>query len=241
MHIECIVDSIFQRRPKDQEMVIAALQQSCCSYTCNLGVPFCAIGVQQRRTKRSRDILNSSLESYGVNRESLGRYCLPEPCSAGLSEPESIGRFDLDSVTGTWKKLPNKSDSMDEACDIVELPWVFRKALKFLNTLVLVDDRRTSFKTVLKAGGIMDVVEEYPWTGDIVKHSRRDKRKGIHTGKVEVVDGKWPSIVVAWDGAFSGTCRDTFVLEHNGAELRQITEMQVDSKRIRYFTVYQRA
>lgn len=221
--------------------MVVALQQLCCSQSYQLGVPFCAIGVQQRRRKRSRDILNSSLVSYGVNRDGLSRYCLPESGTAGISEPESIGRFDLDSVTGTWKKLPAKSDSMDEACDMVELPWVFRKALKFLNTLVLLDDRSTRFKTVLKAGGIMDVVEEYPWTGETVKHSRRDKRKGFHTGKVELVDGKWPSIVVMWDGKYSGTCRDTFVLEQNGAELRQITEMRVETKSIRYVTVYQRA
>eukprot|EP00889_Picochlorum_renovo_P003599 jgi/Picre1/30629/NNA_005990.t1 len=101
--------------------------------------------------------------SHSCHLDGLGRYCLPESGTAGVSEPEAIGRFDLGSVTGTWKKLPDKSDSMDEACDMVELPWVFRKALKFLNTLVLLDDRSTMFKTVLKAGGIMDVVEEYPW------------------------------------------------------------------------------
>lgn len=31
----------------------------------------------------------------------------------------------------------------------------------------------------------MDVVEQYPWSGETVIHKRRDKRKGTHTGHVE--------------------------------------------------------
>ena len=27
-------------------------------------------------------------------------------------------------------------------------------------------------------------VESYPWSGETVKHKRRDKRRGIHTGQV---------------------------------------------------------
>ena len=48
-----------------------------------------------------------------------------------------------------------------------------------------VEDTEEYFKTVLKAGGIMDVVELYPWKGETVIHKRRDKRKGTHSGHVE--------------------------------------------------------
>jgi hypothetical protein len=30
----------------------------------------------------------------------------------------------------------------------------------------------------------MDVVEQYPWSGEVVTHKRRDKRSGHHLGRV---------------------------------------------------------
>ncbi len=47
-----------------------------------------------------------------------------------------------------------------------------------------IEDNKNYFKTTLKAGGIMDVVEQYPWSGETVEHSRRDKRPGRHFGRV---------------------------------------------------------
>ena len=53
-----------------------------------------------------------------------------------------------------------------------------------LNGVSQVEDTEKYFKTTLKAGGIMDVVEQYPWTGETVEHGRRDKRKGTHRGSL---------------------------------------------------------
>lgn len=39
----------------------------------------------------------------------------------------------------------------------------------------------------------MDVVEQYPWTGEEKQHSRRDKRAGHHYGRIVKTD-KGPSI-----------------------------------------------
>jgi len=50
------------------------------------------------------------------------------------------------------------SDSMDAACDAVQLSWVLRKGLKVLSKLE-VEDTPEHFVTRIKAGGIMDVVE----------------------------------------------------------------------------------
>jgi len=38
-------------------------------------------------------------------------------------------------LSGKWHKDKSQSDSMQEACDIVELKWVLRRALAILNTL----------------------------------------------------------------------------------------------------------
>ena len=52
--------------------------------------------------------------------------------------------------------------------------------------MLQVENTQDHFKTTMKAGGIMDVVEQYPWTGEAVQHSRRDKRKGLNEGHVEM-------------------------------------------------------
>lgn len=145
------------------------------------------------------------------------------------------------NVTGTWVKDRSKSSSMDDACDAVELPFIYRKAIPFLNRLVLVDDEQ-HFRTVLKAGGLLDVEEEYPWTGDEVAHHRRDKRRGKHTGRVCRTDSGFPRIMVRWSDPYGGTCTDTFELVKGsgGMEMKQSTMMVVRGKNIEYFTYYRR-
>lgn len=39
------------------------------------------------------------------------------------------------NLSGIWRKDQAASDSMDDACDAVQLPWVLRQALKVLTTL----------------------------------------------------------------------------------------------------------
>ena len=141
---------------------------------------------------------------------------------------------------------------MKEACDIMQLPWIFRKAVLVLNTLQVltsllllqslqshqhaswreswpclctadqhrqasadfgqtrcfdvraaadwhpglalatygldwcqVEETDAHFRTAVKAGGILDIVEQYPFDGSLVKHARRDKRQGQHIGSVK--------------------------------------------------------
>ena len=59
------------------------------------------------------------------------------------------------------RKDKGRSDSLDEACDTIQLPWLYRKALALLNTME-VEDSEHDLTTRLKAGGIMDVVGTYP-------------------------------------------------------------------------------
>lgn len=56
------------------------------------------------------------------------------------------------------------------------------------HAMMQIEDTPDHFRTVIKAGGIMDVVEQYPWTGQEQQHSRRDKRSGHHSGKVVKTD-----------------------------------------------------
>ncbi len=78
-----------------------------------------------------------------------------------------------------------------------------------------IEDDGVHFKTILKAGGVMDVVEQYPWTGDLVTHKRRDKRAGHHEGRVQMSDDG-PQLVLEWGEPHAGKGTDTFVFVANG-------------------------
>ncbi|PSC68224.1 poly-glutamine tract-binding [Micractinium conductrix] len=145
------------------------------------------------------------------------------------------------SLTGRWKKCKASSDPMDEACDLVALPWVLRRAIGVLNYLELEDQAESHFATNLKAGGVLDVVERYPWSGATVAHPRRDKRRGQHTAHVERTE-RGPCIVATWGEPYGGECRDTFELSPDGQVLTQHTEMSIASsgRFTTYKTVFNR-
>ncbi|KAL4445837.1 hypothetical protein ABPG77_009036 [Micractinium sp. CCAP 211/92] len=117
---------------------------------------------------------------------------------------------------------------------MVQLPWLYRQAMKFLNVLE-VEDTAEQFKTVLKAGGIMDTVEEYSWDGQDVEHPRRDKRHGMHTGHVTRTE-QGPCIDVVWGEPHAGHGSDTFQLSPDGDTLTQQTVMvgTASGRRVQY-------
>ncbi|KAK9822357.1 hypothetical protein WJX81_001129 [Elliptochloris bilobata] len=145
-------------------------------------------------------------------------------------------------LTGKWRKDKEQSDPMEEACDLVELPWLLKKAVLVHNTLEL-EDTPEFFRTTLKAGGVLDVVERYPWSGEVVLHKRRDKRSGQHRGRVERTSDGHPCILVEWDDPHGGVCSDMFVLGDGGYTLTQLSDMTIrdSGRRFQYKTVFQRA
>lgn len=48
-----------------------------------------------------------------------------------------------------------------------------------------IEDTEESFAFTLKAGGVLDVKECFPRTGEQVEHNRRDKRRGKRRGRLE--------------------------------------------------------
>jgi hypothetical protein len=147
---------------------------------------------------------------------------------------------DASTLTGTWRKDREASDPMTEACDMVALPWILRQALNVLEVLH-VEETQEHFKTVMKAGGVLDVAEKYRWDGEAVEHSRRDKRRGKHVGRVRRTEDGHPCIEVSWDDPYGGVCCDEFQLSSCGSKLVQVTNMTVGEKSTLYKTVYRRA
>ena len=156
-----------------------------------------------------------------------------------------------EAFSGTWKKIPEQSDlqGLQTACDLVNLPWIFRRALFFLNTLQLkADDEHLT--TTLKAGGIMDVKETYQWNVPS-SHPRRDKRKGRHTGTAYIkystplttatpIDSL--TVDVEFDNPYGGWCTDSFQLTDDGTVLRVQTDMKMkeSGKKVSYHAMYKR-
>ena len=92
-------------------------------------------------------------------------------------------------LCGTWYKDPARCDSMEPAFKAVSLPWLYKLAVRFLNTLrIEIED--DSLSVIVKAGGIMDVVETYPMSGECTVLKRRDKRTGSVVGDLRVDDGR---------------------------------------------------
>lgn len=85
----------------------------------------------------------------------------------------------------------------------------------------------THLKTVVKAGGILDIVEVYPWTGEKKKYPRRDKKRGKHLAWVGCTE-KGPYVEMTWGQPYAGWSRDSFELSNNGMQLTMSTQIRVD-------------
>lgn len=167
--------------------------------------------------------------------------------AASRRNPSSLKAVGDAGLTGRWRKDRARSDAMGPACDAVALPWVLRKAIDVLSVLDVVDESvednsdEGTFQTVIKAGGVLDVREKYPWTGATVAHARRDKRRGGHTGRVTRSAAGHPVIEVTWGDPHGGACTDEFIVSDSGRVLTQRTIMDMaNGAHIEYNTVYVR-
>ena len=91
-----------------------------------------------------------------------------------------------------WAVLVRLSHAV--RCMLDSNSWKFNDFVEVTQALCSVacfpqiKDTADNFRTVIKAGGIMDVVEQYPWNGQEQQYSCRDKRAGHHHGKVVKID-----------------------------------------------------
>jgi hypothetical protein len=97
--------------------------------------------------------------------------------------------MEKEDFCGTWRKDLARCESMDAAFKAVSLPYLYRLAVRYLNTM-RIEIKDQSLIIIVKAGGMMDVVETYPLSGDCALQKRRDKRKGAVHGTVELIDGR---------------------------------------------------
>lgn len=74
------------------------------------------------------------------------------------------------------------------------------------------------FKTIVKAGGILDIVECFPWSGEKKEFPRRDKRRGKMSASVRLMqDGIF--VDCEWGGPYAGKATDEYTLSEDGTKL----------------------
>ena len=153
----------------------AAVAGLCSADSLRGGFRFCPKKRSQRQGISSLAPLQRSLSSTSTSSTSTTS-SLSALSSRDAPAPPPLD-FRPDSLTGRWHKLKAESDDMRAACDAVELNAVLRMGVGLVNTLEIEDERQGLgdsgghyFATTLKAGGILDVKERYPWSGSEVEH-----------------------------------------------------------------------
>ena len=176
-------------------------------------------------------LLNSQLKSFKVKS--------PLQITAKALEEEIAAVNCHRSVEGTWRKQPEKCSSMEQAYELVQLPWILRQAVRIVKNLEIRESEEF-FETRLKAG-VMDIVERYAWSGDVCIHPRRDKRSGHHSGLVERTVEGYPCIFLSWGEPYAGSGSDIFKLSEDGNTLEQLSTMKlITGEETQYVTVFHR-
>ncbi|CAD7703405.1 unnamed protein product [Ostreobium quekettii] len=92
----------------------------------------------------------------------------------GLKSVEELAT----TCTGIWQRIPEESDDPSPLCDVMELPWIFKRALSMATqTEVAVDKHRVAVKPKLFRLAVPTAAT--PWSREGVMVPRRDRRKGM--------------------------------------------------------------
>lgn len=81
-------------------------------------------------------------------------------------------------MNGSWERIKEESDDPSILCDVMELPWIYKRALGLSSqTEVCVLDDRVAVKP--KIFGLTIPNTATPWSREGVLMPRRDRRKGL--------------------------------------------------------------
>ncbi|KAK3246266.1 hypothetical protein CYMTET_44195 [Cymbomonas tetramitiformis] len=132
---------------------------------------------------------------------------------------------------------------MNEVADLMQLPWIVKRALGVVDTLEIFHDAE-HFETVLNAG-VLNICERYPLSGEEQQFKRRDLRSGLHRGSAVTLDSGAVELRAAWDKPLAGKCTESFTLSRSdgGRTLTILTSMQLEDEHTpcAYNTVYRLA
>lgn len=148
---------------------------------------------------------------------------------------------------GTWVKDEKCSESIDPASDLLELSTTVRTIMKKMGPMIIDSDEKC-FRSVVKMPKIGYFIplpsakEEFPWSGEVAEHKRRDNRSGKFKGNaVPLPDGSGFSIKAEWNDPLSGKNVDTYRLSKDGNVLTLEQNLTVQGNNCVYKTVYNRS
>lgn len=130
----------------------------------------------------------------------------------GQAELAGISRF-----AGVWKVDRKVSDSYSTLCKVMQLGWVFRKALTASGTIKI---KCTSEELIYKVRviGIGSFVERRPWSGEKVEHERRDLRRGTVLCSVKRYS-QGLALRSEWEGLLGGSCTEYLELSEDARSM----------------------
>lgn len=92
------------------------------------------------------------------------------------------------SVQGYWSKDKTASDSMDQACNAMQLGGIIKAAIGLIKGIEIKGFEEGEFQLDVLSGILWFRVKEvYPLDDSVVKHRRRDMRRGGALGRARVL------------------------------------------------------
>ncbi|GMH45276.1 hypothetical protein BSKO_13233 [Bryopsis sp. KO-2023] len=147
-------------------------------------------------------------DDTAVSKQSLGRR---------ETEPETISVERLKQMSGSWLQDHSRSDGIEEMCEVLELGWVFRKALQKSDMLELdIDDVRIA--QIAKIFRLVDLVENFPLSGEEQTFRRRDLRRGALHAQTSLTQTGY-STRLWWNDPCKGGMTETFHFTPDGKEM----------------------
>ncbi|GLI66406.1 hypothetical protein VaNZ11_010167 [Volvox africanus] len=144
----------------------------------------------------------------------------------------------LQDLSGIWIKNREKSQSMEDAMNLMRLNGIIRQAVKLVKGVNIKVDRDNFTFTVFSFISWFKVKEVYPMNGEERPYRRRDLRRGGAMGHVEP-QGRNIQVHLRWNDPYGGQGRDHFRLVSED-ELHIDSVIEVAGQTARYLTVYNR-
>eukprot|EP01025_Chloroclados_australasicus_P029518 TRINITY_DN2951_c0_g1_i1.p1 TRINITY_DN2951_c0_g1~~TRINITY_DN2951_c0_g1_i1.p1 ORF type:complete len:316 (-),score=31.26 TRINITY_DN2951_c0_g1_i1:375-1322(-) len=142
------------------------------------------------------------------------------------------------SLTGTWIKDFERSDSMDKALDLMEMGGIVRTAVRLIRGVQIKLTEKEFVFSLFSIIPWFKITERYPTDGETRRYRRRDLRPGKHVGYIEEKQSKIVTRVV-WSDPFGGNSMDILSCPSDD-ELQIESHLNVGGKSVSFTSIYRK-
>ncbi|GAB4814193.1 hypothetical protein N2152v2_001239 [Parachlorella kessleri] len=173
-------------------------------------------------------------------RHETARLAVHQPLRQQPPQPAVVAQpVPLQNFSGLWVKDKEASESMEAACNLMQMGSLLRTAIRLIKGL-RIRQLDGEFEMAVLSGILwFKVVETYPLDGTPRKHKRRDLRRGTHVASLHPMADGSLQMRLAWSDPLGGDGVDTF---HCPAAdtLWVDTVLTVGGQTVQYRQVYRR-